>query len=196
MAPRHWIVAFRKHVLPMLHIPRPGNRGGEFVATFPSVPCSGCGLAFPLRVGSRRVSVSGREVKAGEKVVGATPGVWLLGSGVASRRGLGNVPCGGSIIPIFPHASYFVRLPESTTSFLALFLLLVLLEPVMQSGQGGVGWSCHCSYCRPQLQRCRVTIFLMASPIATIQFLAWRMWICCRKSVSQFRTAYSALRTV
>ena len=125
MAPRHWIVAFRKHVLPMLHIPRPGNRGGEFVATFPSVPCSGCGLAFPLKVGSRRVSVSGREVRAGEKVVGATPGVWLLGSGVASRRGLGNVPCGGSIIPVFPHASYFVRLPESTTSFLALFLLLV-----------------------------------------------------------------------
>jgi len=72
-----------------LHIPRPGNRGGEFVATFPSVPCNGCGLAFPLRVGSRRVSVSGPEVKAGEKVVGATPGVWLLGSGVASRSGGG-----------------------------------------------------------------------------------------------------------
>jgi len=87
MAPRHWIVAFRKHVLPMLHIPRPGVRGGEFVATFPSVSCRGCGSAFPLRVGSRRVSVSGREVKAGEEVVGATPGVWLLGSGVASRRG-------------------------------------------------------------------------------------------------------------
>ena len=87
MAPRHWIVAFRKHVLPMLHIPRPGNRGGEFVATFPSVPCSGCGLAFPLRVGFRRVSVSGREVKAGEKVVGQLQEygcwgqVWLRGGG-------------------------------------------------------------------------------------------------------------------
>ena len=66
MAPRHWIVAFRKHVLPMLHIPRPCVRGGEFVATFPSVSCRGCGSAFPLGVGSRRVSVSGREVKAGE----------------------------------------------------------------------------------------------------------------------------------
>ena len=196
MAPRHWIVAFRKHVLPMLHIPRPGNRGGEFVATFPSVPCSGFGLAFPLRVGSRRVSVSGREVKAGEEVVGATPGVWLLRSGAASKRGLGNVPCGGSFGPIIPRASCFVRLPESTPSFLALFLLLVLLEPVVQSGQEGVGWSCHCSCCRPQLQRCRVTTLVVASPIATIQFLAWRMWICCRKSISQLRTAYIALRTV
>jgi hypothetical protein len=54
--------------------------------------------------------------------------------------------------------------------------LLVLLDRVFsQSGQGGVGWSDHCSYCRPQLQRCRLTILLMASPIATIQFLAWRM---------------------
>ena len=58
-------MAFRKHVLP-IHIPRPGGRGV-----------------------SRLVSVSGREVKAGEKVVGATPGVWLLGSGVASRSGGG-----------------------------------------------------------------------------------------------------------
>jgi len=87
MAPRHWIVAFRKHVLPMLHIPRPGDCGGGFVATFPSVCCKGCGSAFSLRVGSRRVSVSGREVKTGGGVVGATPGVWLLKSGVFSRRG-------------------------------------------------------------------------------------------------------------
>ena len=127
-------MAFRKHVLPMLHIPRPGNRGGEFVTTFPLVPCNGFGLAFPLGVESRQVSVSGREIKAGEKVVGASPGVWLLKSGAASKRGLGNVPSGGSFGPIIPHASCFVRLPKSAPSYLALFLLLVLLEPVMQSG--------------------------------------------------------------
>ena len=108
-------MAFRKHVLPMLHIPRPGGRGV-----------------------SRLISLSGREVKAGGKVVEAATEVWLWGSGVASRRGLGGGP-GGSILPIFPHASYSVRSPETTTSFLALFLLLVLLESVMQSGQGGVG---------------------------------------------------------
>jgi len=183
-------------VLPMLHIPRPGVCGGGFVATFPSVSCKGCGSAFSLRVGSRRVSVSEREVKTGGGVVGATPGVWLLRSGVVSRRGQGDVPCGGAISLTFPHSSNLARFPDFSTSFLALFLLLVLLDRILQSGQGGVGWSYHCSYCRPQLQRCRLTIFLMASPIATIQFLAWRMWVCCRKSISQFRTAYSALRTV
>ena len=132
-------MAFRKHVLPMLHIPRPGSRRGVFVATLLSVPCSGFGLTFSLGVGSRRVSVSGREVRVGEEVVEATPGVWLMRSGVASKRGLGNVPCGGSFDPIIPRASCLIRFPESTTSFLALFLLLVLLESVMQSGQGGVG---------------------------------------------------------
>jgi len=145
-------VAFRKHVLQMLHIPRPGSRRGEFVATLLSVPCSGFGLTFSLRVGSRRVSVSGLEVKAGEEVVEVTQGVWLIRSGVTSKRGLGNVPCGGSFDPIIPRASCLICLPGSTTSFLALFLLLVLLEPVMQSGQEGIGWSCHCSYCCPQLQ--------------------------------------------
>ena len=57
-------------------IPRPGDCGGGFVATFPSVSCKGCGSAFSLRVGSRLLSVSGREVKTGGGVVGATPGIW------------------------------------------------------------------------------------------------------------------------
>ena len=36
----------------------------------------------------------------------------------------------------------------------------------------------------------------MAWPIAAIQFLAWLMWACRTKSIFQFRTAHSALRTV
>ena len=63
---------------------------------------TGFGLTFSLGVGSRRVSVSGREVRVGEEVVEATPGVWLMRSGVTSKRGLGNVPCGGSFDPIKP----------------------------------------------------------------------------------------------
>ena len=64
-------MAFRKHVLPMLHIPRPSSRRGVFVATLLAVPCSGFGLTFSLRVGSRRVTVSGQEVRTGEEVVEA-----------------------------------------------------------------------------------------------------------------------------
>ena len=187
-------MAFRKHVLPMLHIPRPSSRRGVFVTTLLAVPCSGFGMTFSLMVDSHRVAVSGQEVRIGGEVVEASPGVWLS-LGVTSKRGLGSVPCGGSFDPVLPRTSCLIRLPESTTSSLALFLLLVLQEPVVQSGQVGVNWSCHCSYCRPNLHRCRVTL-VVASPIATIQFLAWRMWICCRKSISQLRTAYSALRTV
>jgi hypothetical protein len=180
----------------MLHIPLPSGRRGVFVTTLLAVPCSGFGLTFSLRVGSRRATVSGQEVRTGGEVVEASPGVWWMSSGVASKRGLGTVSCGDSFDPVLPRVSCLIRLPEFTTSSLALFLLLVFLEPDMQSGQVGVGWSCHCSYCRPQLHRCRVTTLVVASPIATIQFLAWRMWICCRKSISQLRTAYSALRTV
>ena len=98
-------MAFRKHVLLMLHNRLPGIRGGEFVTIIPLVPCNSFGLAFPLGVGSRRVTVSEREIKAGEEVVGASPGVWLLRSGAASKRGLGNVPCGGLSTPRFPYIS-------------------------------------------------------------------------------------------
>ena len=180
----------------MLHIPLPSGRRGVFVATFLAVPCSGFGSTFSLRVGSRRATVSGQEVRTRGEIVEVPPGVWWMNSGVASKRGLGTVSCGNSFDPVLPRVSCLIRLPESTTSSLALFLLIVLLELEIQSGQVGVSWPCHCSYCRPQLHRCRVTTLLVASPIAIIQFLAWRMWICCRKSISQLRTAYSALRTV
>ena len=114
-----------------------------------------------------------------------------MSSGVISEMGLGSVSCSDSFDPVLPRVSCLIRLPETTLSSLALFMLLVLLKPVVHSGQVGVGWSCHCSYCRPQLHRCRVTMLVVASPIATIQFLACRMWICCRKSIFQLRTAYS-----
>ena len=164
MAPRHWIVAFRKHVFPVLHSPRPDICWGEFVTTFLSdtregcdsaassrteacrvlvstllaVPCSGIGLALTLMVGSRRVSISGQEVRAGGEVVGASPGVWF-GSGEISKRGLGSVSCSVSFDPVLPRVSCLDRLPGTAISSLALFMLFVSLESVVHSGQVGVG---------------------------------------------------------
>ena len=109
-------MAFKKHELPTLHIPRPSSGKGVFVATLLSVPCNGLGLTFSLRVGSRRVSVSGREVRTGEEVVEATPGVWLMSSGVTSKRGLGNVPCGGPFDPVIPRASMCKMFINNRTS--------------------------------------------------------------------------------
>jgi len=53
MAPRHWIVAFRKHVFPMLHNPRTDDCGEEFVVTLFPVFREGCGSGVSWRVGSR-----------------------------------------------------------------------------------------------------------------------------------------------
>ena len=72
--------------------------------------------------------------------MGTAPGACLLRSGVGSRRGWEDVSCIGVVFHPSVLFSGLARLPDVSTSFLALFLTLVLLGRVFShSGQGGVG---------------------------------------------------------
>ena len=100
IVPRHWIVAFRKHVFPVFHSPRAHFVGKGLFSTFRSGSRGRCSLfsAF-LKAESCLVSASCLRNGAWKGVVRLTAGVRMLGPGVGSRKacsvGLCLVSCGG-----------------------------------------------------------------------------------------------------
>jgi len=142
-------VAFRKHVFPVLHNPlpdlcwegffsmfRPGSRGSRYEYVFSaSLRAESCHrLAPSLEVGTR-----------GE-VVRMTPGVCCLGSGLGSVRVWEDGFCVFSVFPSSALSSYLARLSVVSSLSLPLYFNLVSLGRVFwHAGQGGVGWSSHCS---------------------------------------------------
>ena len=148
IAPRHWIVAFRKHVFPVFRSPWPDFVGEGLLLTFRS-GSRGRFILFSafLKVESCLVPVSCRRAGAWRGVVRLTTGVLILEPGVGSRKacgvGLCLVSCGGLFSVFSPLSflsSYFDRLP--TLSILSISLLsgTVFLRRVFSHvGQGG--WS-------------------------------------------------------
>jgi len=158
IAPRHWIVAFRKHVFPVFRSPWPDFVGEGLLSTFHSDSWGsrgGCSFfSIFLKAESCLVSASCLGAGAWKGVMRLTAGVCFLGSGVGSRKACGVelclVSCGGLFFSVFSPSSflssYFVRLPILSSLSLPLLSGLVFLRRVFSHvGQGGVGRSPHCS---------------------------------------------------
>ena len=159
IAPRHWIVTFRKHVFPVFRSPRPDFVGEGLFSTFrlgSQGSRGGCSFFTTfLRAESCLVSAPCLEVGAWEGVMRLTGGVRFLGSGVGSGKACGVefcfVCCGGLFFSVFSPSSflssYFVRLPILSSFSLPLFPGPVFLRRVYSHvGQGGVGRFPHCSF--------------------------------------------------
>ena len=135
IAPRHWIVAFRKHVFPVFRSPRPNFCGEGLLSACRSGSRGsrdGWGVSVFLRTKSCLMYVSDLGVGAWWGVVGLTAGICFLGSGVGSGRACDVefcfVSCGGSIFSVFPSSvlfSYFARFSVFSSLSLSLFLVLL-----------------------------------------------------------------------
>ena len=152
IAPRHWIVAFRKHVFLVFRSPRMDFIGEGLLLMFRSGSRGSrdgcCFFSTFLRTESCLVSAPCLGVGAWGGVIRLTAGVRFLGWG----EGLGKacdvefcfVSCGGLFFSVFSPSSflssYFIRLPILSSFSLPLFPGPVFLRRVFSHvGQGGVG---------------------------------------------------------
>jgi len=102
IAPRHWIMAFRKHVFPVFRSPRPGFVGQGILSTFRSGSRGRFSLfSANLRAESCLVSVSCRRAWAWRGVVRLTAGVLILGPGIGSRKTCDVRFCLGPVVGYF-----------------------------------------------------------------------------------------------
>ena len=165
IAPRHWIVAFRKHVFLVFRSPLPDFVGEGLLLVF----ClgsrgsqDGCSF-FPANlrtesclVESYPVPVSCRRIEAWKGVVRPAADIPILEPSVGSRKTCGVglclvsfVRCGGvcsSISPLSLLSSYLVRLPALSVLSVPFASGAVFLRRVFSHArQGGVGRLPHCS---------------------------------------------------
>jgi len=152
IAPRHWIVALRKHVFPVFRNPRPDFVGKGLLSAFRSGSRGSrdvYALSTFLRAESCLVSAPCLGVGAWGGVMRLTAGVRFLGSGVGSGRACDVefcfVSCSGLFLSVFFPASflssYFVRFSVLSSLSLSLFPGPVILRRVFSHlGQDG-GWS-------------------------------------------------------
>jgi len=142
MTPRHWIVAFRKHVFPVFHNPRPDFVWEGLLSTFRSSSCvRPILLSAFLEAESCLVPVSCRRAGAWKGVVRLAAGIPILELGLGSRKTCGVWLClvsfvwCGEIFSIFSPlsllSSYLVRLP-------ALSVLSVPLSSWKYFERGGL----------------------------------------------------------
>jgi len=143
IAPRHWIVAIRKHVFPVFR-----NLRLDFV---------GKGLLSAFRSGSRGSRDGCRFstfLRTESCLMRLTAGVRFLRSGVGSGRACDVefcfISCSGLFFSVSSPSSflssYFVRLSVLSSLSLSLFPGPVFPRRVFSHvGQGGVGRSPHCS---------------------------------------------------
>ena len=152
IAPRHWIVAFRKHVCPVFRNPRPDFVGEGLLSAFRSGSRGsrdGCGFSAFLRTESCLVFAPCLGVGAWWGVMKLTAGVRFLGSGVGSGRACDVefcfVSCSGLFFSVFfPSSflsSYFVRLYVLSSLSLSLFPGPVFSEAGFLACGARGGWS-------------------------------------------------------